>query len=290
MEFESSWSKAWTDTETCRHTTFFVLNERIIVLITGFCGTYIGILQTLTFTKPTFSQQYLYAPAGSVLGAIVGLLMLNIGIYLWNVFKAPYRQRNQLSDKIKQLEREISAIQIGKPTSVKEVFIQGFEKTYQGIEQISNQIEKLSKPQSNEIAIEEKARGITQTAEGQFSYTVPIENASSINLGYIHKASQQTITGLVVSANCPEIFPITDLGYVMTKINLLNKKTFEVILMTYIEKPSNLPFSFTFSLGSKVCVTQKIPARIRGLFKEKSESFILNEKDLENISPTIVIE
>lgn len=291
MDIQSSWHKAWRDTEQCRRTTSFILVERVVIPIIVFCGGLIGFLLTLTLQNATLFQKFLYPSVGVVLGSIAGLIIVYMGTYSWNLFRAPYRQRNQLFDQINQLERDISEMQIGKPTTEKEALIQGFEKTNQGIEQISKQIEKLSNPQSNEVIIEENAKGITKTAKGQFAYIVPMENASSTNLDHIYNGSPQTFSGLNLSADSPEVFTIPDLGYVMIKFNLLGKDTFEVILMTYIEKTSHKPFSFTLTLGSKVNVTQTIPAFTPpGFFKEKSKSFILNEKDLGNISPTIVIQ
>ncbi len=92
---ESSWRRAWGDTERFRHTagSFWGL-EIVGASVSGLGGGYVGFL--LTPTNATDTQSFLYPAIGAVGGVIFGLGIVFLGIYMWYLFRAPYKQRNEV--------------------------------------------------------------------------------------------------------------------------------------------------------------------------------------------------
>jgi hypothetical protein len=55
-------------------------------------------------------------------------------------------------------------------------------------------------------------------------------------------------------------------------INSIDDDTFEAIFMTYIVTPSYAPFTLTLLIESQAVLSQSIPARTTGFFKQRSEA------------------
>ena len=68
--------------------------------VLGLGGGYVGFL--LTPTNVTDTQRFLYPAMGGVGGVIIGLGIGFLGIYMWHLFRAPYRQRNEARKLVKQ--------------------------------------------------------------------------------------------------------------------------------------------------------------------------------------------
>src|SRR3989304_1241981 len=101
---ESSWRRAWEDTERFRHTagSFWGL-EIVGASVLGLGGGYAGFLRTPMGTTPT--QSFLYPAIGGVVGVIIGLMIVFSLIFIWNIFRAPYRQRNEARNMVRQLRK-----------------------------------------------------------------------------------------------------------------------------------------------------------------------------------------
>ena len=92
---ESTWARAWADTDSFRtHTIWFwgveVFGAGAFAVLGGMIGLW------LTPARASNFQQGLYPTLGSFIGVITGLPCTFICIYLWNLFRAPYRQRDEL--------------------------------------------------------------------------------------------------------------------------------------------------------------------------------------------------
>lgn len=83
---ESSWQRALKDLDSIRHSTLFFLLFEVIGLA---AFTTAGVL--LTPNDATNITKALYPFAGAVLGASLAYSLL----FLWSLFRAPYRQRNE---------------------------------------------------------------------------------------------------------------------------------------------------------------------------------------------------
>lgn len=109
---ESSWRRAQGDTKRFRRSpkSFWGL-EIVGAAVLGFGGSLLGFL--LTPIDRSRLVQFLYPAAGGVVGIIVGLVLVFFLIFLWNLFRAPYRQRdeqylrwNEAREKVVKLEEE----------------------------------------------------------------------------------------------------------------------------------------------------------------------------------------
>jgi hypothetical protein len=107
---ESTWQRAWKDTESFRQTPkSFLPLEVVGGAAFGVLGGLVGIW--LTPTHATTFQQKLYPAVGAFAGVVLGFVLVFGLIYVWNLFRAPYRQRNdalRLAGNIRQLYDAIS--------------------------------------------------------------------------------------------------------------------------------------------------------------------------------------
>jgi len=105
QEWETTRQRASKDTESFRKSTksFWLLEIGGTAVLT-FVGGYVGSL--LMPQNPTPSQQYIYPGAGAAIGMIIGLVVVFALIYLWNLFRAPYRQRDEARRMVLELQKE----------------------------------------------------------------------------------------------------------------------------------------------------------------------------------------
>lgn len=93
---ESTWRRSWGDAEGFRKESvvWFWGFEVIGALIVGLAGGWVGF--TLMPPDPTQSTAYWYPGVGGAVGVFAGLLGAFLVILGWNLFRAPYRQRDEL--------------------------------------------------------------------------------------------------------------------------------------------------------------------------------------------------
>ncbi len=102
---QSSPRRAWEDTERFRNTPVFFWGLEIVgASVLGLGGGYIGFLLTPENAIPI--QGFMYPAIGSVVGIIIGLLIVFLFIYAWNLYRAPYKQRNEARLTLEKLSQK----------------------------------------------------------------------------------------------------------------------------------------------------------------------------------------
>lgn len=93
MVKESVWNRAWKDTEAFRKSArFFWVWKGLGAAVAGVIGGMIGVW--LTPENAERFRQYLYPAIGGAIGIIAGLGLVIACIFIWYMFRAPYRQRD----------------------------------------------------------------------------------------------------------------------------------------------------------------------------------------------------
>lgn len=102
---ESSWHRASTDAEKFRKDSklWFWGVEIVGAASFGLIGSLIG--GNITPSDASKFWQNAYPGIGGAIGVISGFLLAFMGIFVWNLFRAPYRQRNEAYIEIAKLER-----------------------------------------------------------------------------------------------------------------------------------------------------------------------------------------
>jgi hypothetical protein len=101
LKWESTPQRAWKDTEHFRQSAgSFWLLEVVGAAIFGIAGAFGGYW--LVPTNAASQQQFAYPTIGGGIGVIVGFIIAYGLIYLWNLFRAPYRQRDELRSKLSE--------------------------------------------------------------------------------------------------------------------------------------------------------------------------------------------
>jgi hypothetical protein len=60
--------------------------------------------------NPTTFQQFIFPTVGASIGVIFGFFIVYGLVYIWNLFRAPYLQRNEARGKVDELVQEINAL------------------------------------------------------------------------------------------------------------------------------------------------------------------------------------
>lgn len=94
---QSSWGRAKQDTVAAQKTARFMWGGESVLAVAG--GTWLA--QIAPIGAPTFE-----IVARSVIGGLGGLFTAAVMIFAWNLFRAPYRQRNEGRAKVAQLLQE----------------------------------------------------------------------------------------------------------------------------------------------------------------------------------------
>jgi len=109
MVKESVWRRAWKDTETFRKSAkFFWIWEVTGATVAGVIGGIIGAW--LTPENSGTLQQSLYPAIGGAVGIIVGAVIVFALIFIWHLFRAPYRQRDDAIELAKQVQQKYDSI------------------------------------------------------------------------------------------------------------------------------------------------------------------------------------
>jgi hypothetical protein len=109
MVKESVWHRAWRDTENFRNSAkFFWIWEVMGATVAGVIGGIIGAWQ-IPENSGTL-QQYLYPAIGGAVGIIVGAVIVFVLIFIWHLFRVPYRQRDEAIELAKQVQQKYDSI------------------------------------------------------------------------------------------------------------------------------------------------------------------------------------
>jgi hypothetical protein len=113
MDRESSWSRAWTDAEHFRGSPiWFWIVEVIGGAMFGVVGWQVANWLTPQSASP--STHNLYSNGGGAVGIIAGFIIVFSLIFLWNLFRAPYRQRNEAWKQLQDIYKEVIQITYGR--------------------------------------------------------------------------------------------------------------------------------------------------------------------------------
>lgn len=103
---ETAFKRACKETEEFRNSAkSFWTFEIVGAAVFGLGGAYVGYL--LMPAQPSLFQQFVCPGIGGVIGLITGLVIVFGLIFLWNLFRAPYRQRNEARNTCLKLETKL---------------------------------------------------------------------------------------------------------------------------------------------------------------------------------------
>jgi hypothetical protein len=106
---ESVWRRARKDTEGFRNSAkFFWVWEGLGAALAGGIGGMIGVW--MTPENSDRFRQYLYPCIGGIVGIIAGLGLVFAFIFIWNLFRAPYRQRDDALELAMQVQQKYDAV------------------------------------------------------------------------------------------------------------------------------------------------------------------------------------
>jgi hypothetical protein len=109
MVKESVWRRAWKDTDTFRSSAkFFWIAEVVGAAVAGVIGGMVGA--SLIPETPSRVQQYLYPAAGGAVGVIVGFVIVFGLIFIWHLFRAPYRQRDDAIELAREIQQRHDSV------------------------------------------------------------------------------------------------------------------------------------------------------------------------------------
>lgn len=101
---ESTWRRALTDTDRFRQSArSFWAFEVVGAAIFGILGGYLGFL--LLPAESDRQSQWSYPAVGGAIGVVGGLTFAFTLIFIWNLFRAPYRQRDEARQNLEKLEK-----------------------------------------------------------------------------------------------------------------------------------------------------------------------------------------
>jgi hypothetical protein len=109
---ESVWSRARKDTEEFRNSAkFFWVWEGLGAAVAGGIGGMIGMWVTPENSERF--RQYLYPTIGGIVGIVAGLGVMFAVIFIWHLFRAPYRQRDDALEVAMQVQQEYDSVLSG---------------------------------------------------------------------------------------------------------------------------------------------------------------------------------
>jgi hypothetical protein len=113
MVVQSTWSRAWKDTEHFRESVIFFWTLEVVgAAMFGVVGGIVGYW--LTPQSASAFRQNVYSGIGAGMGIIIGFVIVFVSIFAWNLFRAPYRQR----DEVSRLYEPIAELATIKPGDV----------------------------------------------------------------------------------------------------------------------------------------------------------------------------
>jgi hypothetical protein len=109
MGRESVWSRAWKDTEQFRASAvWFWIVEVVGAAMFGVIGGTVGFW--LTPQSATSLQKTLYPVVGAGIGIVTGFIVAFVLIFTWNLFRAPYRQRNDALSRVDDVQQRYDTV------------------------------------------------------------------------------------------------------------------------------------------------------------------------------------
>ena len=122
---QTAYQRACQETELFRKTGWsFYVWEVGGAAVFGVVGGFIGFW--LTPSNTTTTGQFAWPTIGGGLGVIIGFTIVFGGIFVWNLYRAPYRQRDEARKIVKQLTTPLDStinetIRLLQTESLKEV-------------------------------------------------------------------------------------------------------------------------------------------------------------------------
>ena len=105
---EAVFKRAYKETEKFRNSAKSFWSFEIVgAAMLGLGGAYAGYL--LMPAQPSSFQQFAYPGFGGTVGIIFGLVIVFVSIFLWNLFRAPYRQRDEARQRCYKLQIEFES-------------------------------------------------------------------------------------------------------------------------------------------------------------------------------------
>ena len=106
---ESVWRRAWKDTDNFRSSAkFFWIAEVMGAAVAGVIGGMVGAW--FIPESSTEFQQYFYPAAGAAAGVVSGFVVVFALIFVWHLFRAPYRQRDDAIELARQTQQKYESI------------------------------------------------------------------------------------------------------------------------------------------------------------------------------------
>ena len=258
---ESVWRKAAKDT---RREMLDTVRYQVLALIVAAIGGLIVAFATPANVSP--QKQGIWG----VIGALGSTIILIFGMLLWNLFRAPYRQRNELRS-------ELLNVKDGKPTSDMEAIIQQLGKIGNHMEAVANVLvsQNPNRPKTNSRGIGEII-GITETGAGEAAFLVPADGASA--LGTVYPGSIQTFTGLHIDDSF--YFSIPLVGNVVGMVTRVSNDIVEARFRADMTAPHKA-ITLTFSVDSQTVTSLFIPEGIVGFFGQLNRATIRKSSDVD---------
>lgn len=103
---QSAYRRACQETESFRKSGwYFWAFEVVGAAVFGVVGALVGYW----LTPPDFNQfwQFAWPTIGGGIGIVIGIVVVFLVIFGWNLFRAPYKQRNNARQRIIELETEL---------------------------------------------------------------------------------------------------------------------------------------------------------------------------------------
>ncbi len=99
---KTSWYRAGKDTDKFRQESklWFWGMEVVGAAVFGVVGSIVG--SVLVPDRATQFQQNAYSPIGGGAGVVIGFAIAFAGIFIWNLFRAPYRQRDEARQQYRE--------------------------------------------------------------------------------------------------------------------------------------------------------------------------------------------
>jgi hypothetical protein len=114
MDWESIWHRASKDTERLRRSKKWYWAVDVMGGGAVFAGIGGWLGWRLTPLDATISTQVIWPLVGTGIGVILGVAFIYGLVFIWYLFRAPYRQRNEARNKVETLKQELNKVTKGR--------------------------------------------------------------------------------------------------------------------------------------------------------------------------------